>query len=132
MLNVPGAKALNETLLQTIRLQRHFGARVIVSSQESTLLTDLVSFCSVTVIHRFSSPAWFSAISRHIPAATEVWGDLMQRIETLATGKAMVYSPNSVFGRDDDGNLITGTGRFIDVSIRKRIMSDGGRSMLAV
>jgi hypothetical protein len=56
----------------------------------------------------------------------------MQRIETLTTGKAMVYSPNSVFGRDDDGNLITGTGRFIDVSIRKRIMSDGGRSMLAV
>jgi hypothetical protein len=30
MLNAPGAKALNETLLQTIRLQQHYGARVII------------------------------------------------------------------------------------------------------
>jgi hypothetical protein len=58
MLPTPGAKALNETLVTTIRLQRHYGVRVVISTQEPTLLTDLIALCSVTVIHRFSSPEW--------------------------------------------------------------------------
>jgi hypothetical protein len=37
-----------------------------------------------------------------------------------------------VLGRDDSGDLITGTSRFIKVRIRKRITSDGGQSVLAV
>jgi DNA helicase HerA-like ATPase len=132
MLNVPGAKALNETLLQTIRMQRHYGARVIISSQEPTLLTDLIALCSVTVIHRFSSPEWLSAIRRHIPTAAEDREDLMLRIEGLTTGKALLYSPNAVLGRDKSGTLITGASRLIKVSIRRRITSDGGQSVLAV
>ncbi|KAH4855058.1 hypothetical protein HBH77_001730 [Parastagonospora nodorum] len=132
MLKVPGAKALTETLLQTVRLQRHYGARVIISTQEPTLLTDLIALCSVTVIHRFSSPEWLSAIKRHIPTAAEGREDLMLKIEGLRTGEALVYSPNAVLGRDDSGDLITGTSRFIKVRIRRRITSDGGQSMLAV
>jgi DNA helicase HerA-like ATPase len=132
MLNVPGAKALTETLLQTVRLERHYGARVIISTQEPTLLTDLIALCSVTVIHRFSSPEWLSAIKRHIPTAAEDREDLMLKIESLRTGEALVYSPNAVLGRDDSGDLITGTSRFIKVRIRKRITSDGGQSVLAV
>ncbi|KAH8732413.1 hypothetical protein GQ44DRAFT_754941 [Phaeosphaeriaceae sp. PMI808] len=126
------AKSLTETLLQTIRLQRHHGARVVISTQEPTLLTDLIALCSITVIHRFSSPEWFSAIKRHIPVTTEDRDSLLQRIESLTTGTAIVYSPNAVIGCDDDGNLIKGTSRMIKVSIRKRVTSDGGQSMLAV
>jgi hypothetical protein len=132
MLKVPGAKALSETLLQTIRMQRHYGARVVISTQEPTLLTDLIALCSVTVIHRFSSPEWLSAIKRHIPTAVEDREDLMLKVEGLTTGKALLYSPNAVLGRDESGNLITGTSRFIKVSIRRRITSDGGQSVLAV
>jgi DNA helicase HerA-like ATPase len=132
MLKAPGAKALNESLLQTIRLQRHYGVRVVISTQEPTLLTDLIALCSVTVIHRFSSPEWLSAIRRHIPTAAEDREDLMRDIESLTTGKAIVYSPNAVLGRDDNGNLITSTSTLIKVSIRKRITSDGGQSVLAV
>jgi DNA helicase HerA-like ATPase len=132
MLNVSGAKALTETLLQTVRLQRHYGARVIISTQEPTLLTDLIALCSVTVIHRFSSPEWLLAIKRHIPTAAESREELMLKIEGLTTGEALLYSPDAVLGRDDSGDLITGTGRFIKVSIRRRITSDGGQSVLAV
>jgi DNA helicase HerA-like ATPase len=132
MLNVSGAKALTETLLQTVRLQRHYGARVIISTQEPTLLTDLIALCSVTVIHRFSSPEWLAAIRRHIPTAAEGREDLMLKIEGLRTGAALVYSPNAVLGRGDSGDLITGTSRFIKVRIRRRITSDGGQSVLAV
>ncbi|KAJ4377270.1 hypothetical protein N0V83_000094 [Neocucurbitaria cava] len=132
MLNVPGAKSLNETLRQTIRLQRHYGARVVISTQEPTLLTDLIALCSVTIIHRFSSPQWLSAIRRHIPTTAEDLESLMRRIESLTTGRAMVYSPSAVFGCDESGNLITGTSRFVSVNVRKRITSDGGQSVLAV
>jgi hypothetical protein len=132
MVNVPGAKCLNETLLQTIRLQRHYGARVVISTQEPTLLTDLIALCSITVIHRFSSPEWLSAIRRHIPTASEDRESLMRRIESLTTGKAIIYSSNSVYGRHENGELITGTSKLIDVRIRKRITCDGGQSVLAV
>ncbi|KAJ4286312.1 hypothetical protein N0V90_013346 [Kalmusia sp. IMI 367209] len=131
MLKVPGAKALNETLLDTIRLQRHYGARVVISTQEPTLLTDLIALCSVTIIHRFSSPKWLSAIKRHIPT-TEDGDSLMRRIESLRTGTAMVYSPNAVLGHDGNDNWITGMSKMINVNIRKRITSDGGQSVLAV
>lgn len=132
MPKIPGAKSLNEALLQTIRLQRHHGARVIVSTQEPTLLTDLIALCSVTVIHRFSSPEWFSAIRRHIPIADEDRDDLMRKIESLKTGQAIVYSPNTVLGSDDCGNLIMGTSGMIDVQVRRRLTNDGGQSVLAV
>nr|QCF41197.1 CcxF [Bipolaris sorokiniana] len=108
MLKTPGAKSLNETLLQTVRLQRHHGARVIISTQEPTLLTDLIALCSVTVIHRFSSPEWFSAIKRHIPITDENRDDLMRRIENLKTGQAIVYSPSAVFGFDDHNSTSVG------------------------
>jgi hypothetical protein len=95
-------------------------------------LTDLIALCSVTVIHRFSSPEWLAAIRRHIPTAAEGREDLMLKIEGLRTGAALVYSPNAVLGRGDSGDLITGTSRFIKVRIRRRITSDGGQSVLAV
>jgi hypothetical protein len=57
---------------------------------------------------------------------------LMRRIEGLKTGTAMVYSPTAVLGYDESGNLITGTSRFTTVNVRRRITSDGGKSVLAV
>ncbi|KAH7094357.1 hypothetical protein FB567DRAFT_431366 [Paraphoma chrysanthemicola] len=132
MLDAPGAKALNEMLFQTIRLERHYGARVVISTQEPTLLTDLIALCSITVIHRFSSPAWLSAIRRHIPTAADDRDTLLQRIEKLRTGYAIVYSPNAVLGYHESGDLIMGTSRMINVKIRERLTHDGGQSVLAV
>lgn len=132
MIKVPGAIALNQTLLRTIRMQRHYGARVIISTQEPTLLTDLIALCSIVVIHRFSSPEWFQAIKRHIPMTPEDRDGLMNRIEGLKTGTAFMYSPNAVFGRGEGNKLVKGSGKMVKISIRKRITSDGGQSVLAV
>ncbi|KAF2790806.1 hypothetical protein K505DRAFT_250411 [Melanomma pulvis-pyrius CBS 109.77] len=132
MLRNPGAIALNENLLQVIRLQRHFGARVIISTQEPTLLTDLIALCSITIIHRFSSPEWFSALKKHIPMSIHDHTKLLLDIEGLRTGTALVYSTGAVLGKNEDGSLIKGTGKMIRVAIRKRVTSDGGQSVLAV
>ncbi|KAF2705754.1 hypothetical protein K504DRAFT_459845 [Pleomassaria siparia CBS 279.74] len=132
MLKTPSAIALNSYLLHTIRLQRHYGARVIISTQEPTLLTDVIALCSITVIHRFSSPEWFSAIKKHIPLSGQDQSKLLEDIEGLKTGTALVYSSSAVLGHDEDGSLIKGTGKMMRVAIRKRVTSDGGQSVLAV
>lgn len=132
MLKNPGAIALNSYLLQVIRLQRHFGARVIISTQEPTLLTDLIALCSITVIHRFSSPEWFSALKKHIPMSSQDHDKLLGDIEALKTGRALVYSSGAVLGKNEDGTLVKGTGKMMRMGIRKRVTSDGGQSVLAV
>lgn len=64
------AGTLTEQLLATIRLQRHLGARVVISTQEPTVSPKLLDLCSVTVVHRFTSPAWLDALKRHLAGAS--------------------------------------------------------------
>lgn len=66
MTDTPAAKQLTESLLAIIRQQRHYGVRVIISTQEPTINPRLIDLCSVTVIHRFYSPDWFNALRKHI------------------------------------------------------------------
>jgi DNA helicase HerA-like ATPase len=131
MLNTPGSKVLNDYLATLIRLQRHKGARVIISTQEPTVSTNLIALCAVTVIHRFTSPAWYAALKKHINAMDK-GEDTMCQIEGLETGEALVYSPNAVLGKSDDGSLEKATGRLLRLNIRKRITRDCGESVMAV
>lgn len=59
-------QTLTEALLATIRLQRHLGARVVISTQEPTISPKLLDLCSVTVVHRFTSPDWLNALRKHL------------------------------------------------------------------
>ncbi|KAF2995636.1 hypothetical protein E8E13_000133 [Curvularia kusanoi] len=131
MSNTLGSKIFTDALMRVIRLQRHQDARVIISTQEPTIATDLIALCSVIVMHRFTSPAWYAALRKHINA---VEGDegIMRRIESLETGEALVYCPNAVLGKNQDGSLIKATGRLMRLSIRNRVTLDGGASIMAV
>lgn len=60
------SQTLTESLLSTIRLQRHLGTRVIISTQEPTVSPKLLDLCSVTIVHRFTSPDWLKALERHL------------------------------------------------------------------
>jgi hypothetical protein len=62
--------AFTEELLKVIRLQRHLGARVIISTQEPTVSPKLLDLCSVTVVHRFTSPDWIKTLKQHLAGAT--------------------------------------------------------------
>jgi hypothetical protein len=74
--------ALTEALLATIRLQRHLGARVIISTQEPTISPKLLDLCSVTVVHRFTSPDWLNALRKHL-AGVSAGGRLLERARKL-------------------------------------------------
>ncbi|KAF4992394.1 hypothetical protein FGRMN_7206 [Fusarium graminum] len=57
---------LTESLLSVIRLQRHLGTRVVLSTQEPTISPKLLDLCSTVIVHRFTSPAWFTTLKRHL------------------------------------------------------------------
>ncbi|KAJ0123690.1 hypothetical protein J7T55_012159 [Diaporthe amygdali] len=103
------ASALTEQLLATIRLQRHLGARVIISTQEPTVSPKLLDLCSVTVVHRFTSPEWLRALRRHLAGAEEAAGMLARA--AVAAGGGSRSGASSDSGVDDvlDG-LIEGAG----------------------
>lgn len=80
------ASALTEQLLATIRLQRHLGARVVISTQEPTVSPRLLDLCSVTVVHRFTSPEWLRALRRHLAGAEETAGMLTRAAGGAGSG----------------------------------------------
>ena len=63
-------QTLTEALLEAIRLQRHQGLRVFISTQEPTISTRLLDLCSVTIVHRFSSPDWLQVLQKHLAGAS--------------------------------------------------------------
>src|SRR5450432_131959 len=63
------ANTLTGTLLSTIRLQRHLGARIVISTQEPTISPALLDLSSVTIVHRFTSPYWLRSLRQHLAAA---------------------------------------------------------------
>ncbi|KAL4796254.1 hypothetical protein BDV19DRAFT_84381 [Aspergillus venezuelensis] len=67
----PTPPFFTETILQTVRLQRHLGARIMVATQEPSVLPTLLDLCSVTIVHRFTSPAWLKVLKSHLAAAQE-------------------------------------------------------------
>ncbi|KAF4125489.1 Archaeal DNA helicase HerA [Geosmithia morbida] len=69
-------KSLTESLLATIRLQRHLGARVVISTQEPTISPRLLDLCSTTLVHRFTSPDWLEALKKHLAGASSWSGQV--------------------------------------------------------
>lgn len=104
---IPSADIFTASLLTTIREQRHNAARVIIATQEPTISEKLLDLCSVSIVHRFNSPAWFKTLIGHLGAASKLAGDdsesetaesrakLFERILALQVGESLVFSPTS-------------------------------------
>ncbi|KAJ5291464.1 hypothetical protein N7478_000715 [Penicillium angulare] len=157
MKNSIESQNFTNTLLSTVRLQRHLGVRVFISTQEPTISRDLLSLCSITIVHKFSSPAWLRALQGHVAAAAmgvqssgeeviERDDDLplsessnklsfFNQIVGLKVGEALVFAPNAIFERTEkDSNerkrSRLGAGYML-VQIRQRLTEDGGRSIMS-
>jgi hypothetical protein len=96
---------LTETLLSIVRQQRHLGTRVVIATQEPTVSPKLLDLCNVSIIHPFSSPAWFKAIQSHIAGAaievsdsrnSKATSDVFRQITSLPTGEALVFCPSAL------------------------------------
>ena len=132
------AQAFTERLLQVIRQQRHLGARIIIATQEPTISPKLLDLCSMTVVHRFTSPEWMAALKGHLAGASE-YSDAKKRsareifeiITSLSVGQALLFSPTAML--DIQGGRAVRLGsEFIKMRTRKRITHDGGQSVMGV
>ena len=143
MTGTDSSSAFTESLLSVIRQQRHLATRVIIATQEPTISPSLVDLCSMTIVHRFTSPAWHEALKSHLAAMSSKGEaskggvqDKLNQIIKLNTGEAFIFSPSAMLGVDDQhGNgsarmVKMGTG-YIKVRVRNRTTADGGRSILA-
>ena len=131
------ANRFTRSICSIIRQQRHLSARVIVSTQEPTVVpASVLDLLSWIVCHRFSSPSWVKHLKHHICTEEEDEGthgetsDWGKRVMTLRTGEALLYSPASLFATDGGGTATLSTGYSI-IKTRSRLTSDGGASLLA-
>ena len=131
------ANRFTKSICSIIRQQRHLAARVIVSTQEPTVVpASVLDLLSWIVCHRFSSPSWIKHLKHHICAEEEADGnaekrpDWGRRVMTLRTGEALLYSPASLFATalGETDTLSTG---YAIIKTRPRLTADGGASLLA-
>jgi len=155
----PEALTLTNTLLSVIRLQRHLGARIIISTQEPTISPLLLDLCSTTIVHRFTSPGWMQALKSHLAGVTTSAihpqtnrghsdsksgssvcekGDALKifdEIVQLRVGHALLFSPAAMVGilQYSEGKTEIsrlGSG-YLKIRVRKRLTTDGGMSLMA-
>ncbi|KAF8144663.1 hypothetical protein K438DRAFT_1500501, partial [Mycena galopus ATCC 62051] len=125
---------LTQSVSDIIRLQRHLGTRVIIATQEPTIIPPtILDLASIIICHRFSSPAWCAHLARHVSAGSES-ASWYQEVMLLATGDALVFSPAALITADSDDRGGAGLlGRdHLTLRVRPRLTLDGGASLLAV
>ncbi|KAI5815382.1 hypothetical protein BZA77DRAFT_265894 [Pyronema omphalodes] len=132
----PASKILTESLLALIRQQRHYGARIIISTQEPTVDPRLMDLCSATLVHRFTSPVWFSVLKKHISVIEDETKDaeLFRKMVDLRVGQGLLFASSAVINGEtaDEGILEKLGSRFLKIKIRKRLTADGGKSLVSV
>lgn len=153
------ALTLTNTLLSVIRLQRHLGARIIISTQEPTISPLLLDLCSITIVHRFTSPNWMRALKSHLAGVItdgthpqmdtedEADGDsklydmdkaprIFNEIVRLHVGEALVFAPAAIIGLKQGGSKEEETERlgsgYLKIRVRNRLTTDGGMSVMAI
>ncbi|KAF9247148.1 hypothetical protein BU15DRAFT_84696 [Melanogaster broomeanus] len=141
---------LTKSLLTLTREQRHLAMRVIISTQEPTVVPPvLLDLCTVSILHRFSSPSWWEHLAKHVSADISA-DDAFDRVVRLETGEAIVLAPSG-FGVFPDGpSPVAAQGtpktapssqilklnqfgrRYVLMKTRRRVTKDGGASILVV
>ncbi|KAJ7158979.1 hypothetical protein C8R43DRAFT_357208 [Mycena crocata] len=125
---------LTQSIANIIRLQRHLAMRLVIATQEPTVIpATILDLASTIICHRFSSPAWCAHLAHHVSAsgnsAASSW---YQQVMLLATGEALVFCPAAAITTDEAGGVgLLGTER-LKLRVRPRLTLDGGASLLAV
>jgi hypothetical protein len=145
------AQAFTEKLLRTVREQRHQAVRVVVATQEPSINTQLLDLCSITMVHRCTSPAWFKVLKQHVAAlylnlptpsveASDMDGGmadlpqddkaLFQEIVRLKLGESLLFCPTAAVKVAGEG-IGRMEGGYVKFKTRQRVTADGGKSRLA-
>ena len=88
----------------------------------------------MTIIHRFTSPEWFSVLRRHISMTEDQKNSdaLFRRILRLRVGEALLFAPSALLYRTDEGAPERLGSDPLQMTIRKRVTWDGGKSIVCI
>ena len=143
MKNTPAAETFTENLLTVIREQRHNACRIVIATQEPTISPKLLDLCTMTFVHRFTSPDWFSALRGHLAGASDLVtrgqregkkegaAALFEKIIELDVGESLLFAPSAVL-EEEEGKVVKLGVKCVKFKTRKRLGVDGGQSVLAV
>ena len=141
MTSTTAATTFTDKLLQLIRQQRHLATRVVISTQEPTISPRLLDLCTVTIVHRFTSPQWFCTLREHLAGVSTAEGlggetkrdarSIFAEIVELEPGEALMFCPSAVLDWIE-GEAPSKLGmEWLKIRVRRRLTEDGGRSILA-
>ncbi|KAH7394162.1 hypothetical protein DE146DRAFT_634076 [Phaeosphaeria sp. MPI-PUGE-AT-0046c] len=141
------AKQFTAKLMKMIREQRHVGARIVIATQEPSLDTSLLDLCSITMVHRCTSPAWFEVLKKHVAGLYlsgadggngEIGGGdrksldraLFAQIVALKLGESLLFCPTAAM-RTDGEEVQRMLEKFVTLRTRARLTADGGATRVA-
>ena len=105
--------ALAERVIDSVRLMRHEGLRILVSTQTpQDLPTELLELCTYTLLHRFHTPKWYKYLKDQLPLPNEEKG--MRLVLRLKPGEAILFA-----GSD-----------WKKIKVRERLTEDIGRTRI--
>ena len=99
----------------------------------------------MTIVHRFTSPAWIRVLKSHLAGVSPFEDDtqgrdvkqIFNKIVNLEAGEALLFSPSAILaleGEGEDGAVLKtkklGLG-YLKMRVRARLTADGGRSVMA-
>ncbi|KAF2105965.1 hypothetical protein BDV96DRAFT_508514 [Lophiotrema nucula] len=137
-----GVSDFTDRLLTTIREQRHVGTRVVIATQEPGINEALLDLCSITMVHRCTSPAWFAVLKKHIAGlylGSGNEGDVegsshdkatLEQIVRLKLGESLLFCAGAAVDMVDGKVVKMAQGR-VRFRTRERLTADGGKTKLA-
>lgn len=138
MLSSSASDNFTSHLLTTIREQRHNAMRVLIAAQEPTISPKLLDLCSMTFVHRFTSPEWLGAIEAHLAAASPMTSTeegglslLFEQIIELDPGQSLLFAPSAMLEVQEGKPKKLGA-RYVKIKTRQKFGIDAGKSLLAI
>lgn len=97
-----GKDGLSAAIVDSVRLMRHEGLRVLISTQSPTALPEeLLELVTVTAVHNFQSSNWYQNLKNKIPIGAHSFAEVQQ----LKTGEAIVVCTKMNLLKDRDSDL---------------------------
>ena len=119
-----GNEGLDKAILDSARLMRHDGMRLVISTQSPKALNpEILELVSVAILHRFQSRDWFNYLQSKIELSEADFGN----IQGLAPGSALVYAGRRLFDNEDDYGVKE---KNFLMHVRPRITQDRGSSLV--
>ena len=114
---------LSKSIVDTVRLIRHEGLRVAISTQSPKVLApELLELVSIMMIHRFQSEEWYTYLKSKVPLPP----DGFDAVHKLHTGQALVFAAKQELEGHSDHDFRQHS---LLVSVRRRFTQDLGASV---